>query len=308
MNLGSERLFSLLAFCICLNLTGCQNVNPDNKTLSEARSGHTTQLAKNISDRDSLGMPSSNQFSLVKFPSDVGDLEAWISKPADPSVKSPAMIWITGGFPPGGIGESAWESAPASNDQSAKAYREQGFVMMYPTLRGCFGNPGKQEGFYGEVDDVISAGRYMKTLSHIDPDRIYLGGHSTGGTLVLLVAESTDLFAGVVSFGPVDDPYYYGPETVVHKNVSKEQQLRAPVHYLTGITSPTLVIEGVDGNIDSLRVLERKNGGANRMLTFVAAKGRGHFDVLAPANRSIAAKLLNHKRGEPIVFTSEEIK
>jgi dipeptidyl aminopeptidase/acylaminoacyl peptidase len=60
------------------------------------------------------------------------------------------------------------------------------------------------------VDDVIVATEYLRAQPHVDPDRIYLGGHSTGGTLVQLVAASSDQYRAVFSFGPMDDVGGYG--------------------------------------------------------------------------------------------------
>ena len=82
--------------------------------------------------------------------------------------------------------------------------------MMFPSLRGGNDNPGRKEGFLGEVDDVLAAADFLATVDYVDPRRLYLGGHSTGGTLVLLVAESSDRFRAVFSFGPVDDVSGYG--------------------------------------------------------------------------------------------------
>ena len=62
--------------------------------------------------------------------------------------------------------------------------------MMFPGLRGTSGNPGTQESFLGEVDDVLAAADFLRKVDYVDPSRIYLGGHSTGGTLALLVAEA----------------------------------------------------------------------------------------------------------------------
>jgi dipeptidyl aminopeptidase/acylaminoacyl peptidase len=101
------------------------------------------------------------------------------------------MIWVTGGFPPGGIGESAWSPPDLENDQSAQQYRQAGMVMLYPTFRGCAGNPGFQETFFGEVDDILSALKYLNTVPYVDPNQFYLGGRSTGGTMVLLAAAGT---------------------------------------------------------------------------------------------------------------------
>jgi len=121
------------------------------------------------------------------------------------------MIWVFGGFD-NSIGETAWEPATPDNDQSASAFREAGMVMMYPSFRGGNMNPGNFEGFYGEVDDLLAAADYLATKDYVDPQRIYLGGHSTGGTMVMLAAAATVRFRAVFAFGPVDDVSGYGAE------------------------------------------------------------------------------------------------
>ena len=114
-------------------------------------------------------------FSKVTYPTSIGKMGAYLSNQPEKKGKSPAIIWITGGFPAGGIGTSAWETVSVNNDQSAKAYRLAGVVMMYPTFRGSYGNPGNQESFFGEVDDVLAALEFLRTVPYVDPKRIYLG-------------------------------------------------------------------------------------------------------------------------------------
>jgi hypothetical protein len=151
-------------------------------------------------------------------------------------VKHPAIIWLTGGFS-NSIGDIAWTPGPASNDQSASGFRDAGIVMMYPPLRGGNNNPGYIETFYGEVDDVLAAAKALATLDYVDPKRIYLGGHSTGGTLALLVAAAGgDRFRAVFALGPVDNVVGYGADVLPFdlKN-PKEAQVRAPVVWVSSI-------------------------------------------------------------------------
>ncbi len=127
--------------------------------------------------------------------------------------------------------------------------------MMYPSLRGGNKNPGFIEGFYGEVDDVLGASEYLAKLDYVDPKRIYLGGHSTGGTLALLVAESTDRFRAVFAFGPVEDASDYGSKYLPFDiSNRKEVDLRSPIKWLQAIRNPTFVFEGTErrSNIDSV--------------------------------------------------------
>jgi dipeptidyl aminopeptidase/acylaminoacyl peptidase len=228
-------------------------------------------------------------FRLVKYSSPVGELSAYLTPDPGDGEKHPAIVWITGGDC-NSIGE-LWEPAPRENDQTAAAYRTAGIIMMFPSLRGGNDNPGRREGFLGEVDDVLAAAEYLAAQSYVDPGRIYLGGHSTGGTLVMLVAEMTDRFRAVFAFGPVGDVRGYGGQFVYHQpGIREESILRSPGYWLDSVRSPLFVIEGTGGNIDSLREMQGK--ATNPLVRFVTVTGVDHFAVLAPANEAIAAEIL----------------
>jgi hypothetical protein len=66
--------------------------------------------------------------------------------------------------------------------------------------------------------------------------------------------------------------------------------LRAPWRWLADVSRRTFVIEGTDGNIDSLRFMARQN--KNRQIRFVEIHGATHFNALAAANDVIAQKIL----------------
>lgn len=290
-----QRLILPLTVGLSLALTlagSSQAAAQDGKGLLEARQGHTTKLIRQDRDEEPLGEPPAELFERIKYPTKIGEMAAYLSKlPEGAPAKVPAMIWITGGFPPGGIGEAAWTPADPDNDQSAKDYRVAGMLMMYPTLRGSFANPGTQECLYGEVDDVLAAIEYVRGLKQVDPERVYLGGHSTGGTLVLLVAAAAPKVRAVISFGPVGDLRTYGDESLPFDPAQDaEWQLRAPIRFLDAIKVPTFVIEGsTGGNADSLRELQAATKNPN--LAWFVIDGATHFDVLAPLNAHLAAKL-----------------
>jgi dienelactone hydrolase len=163
---------------------------------------------------------------------------------------------------------------------------------MYPSFRGGNDNPGFREGFYGEVDDVISAAQWLAKQPYVDPKRIYLGGHSTGGTLALLVAESTGGFRAVFSFGPVDDVRGYGPEELPFDlGDNKEAELRAPILWLNAINRPTFVFEGSsEGNIDAVREIARATQNPNVQCYEIA--GKTHFSILADLTSLIAKQIV----------------
>ena len=64
-----------------------------------------------------------------------------------------------------------------------------GFTFRARLRDGRTRSPGRVEFCAGEVDDVLAAARFLATQPYVDTNRIYLGGHSTGGTLALLVSE-----------------------------------------------------------------------------------------------------------------------
>ncbi len=274
-------------------------------SLLEARRGFQTKLVSRESADEPIAQPPANLFRIIKFPASVGALPAYLSVvPAD-GQKHSAIIWITGGDC-NSIGD-VWSPAPPENDQTASAFRQAGIVMMYPSLRGGNGGPGKREGFFGEVDDVIAAAEFLAGQPSVDPQRIYLGGHSTGGTLVMLVAAASPRFRAVFSFGSVDDVAGYGSEYLpFDASDPQEVELRSPGRWVNAVQSPTFVFEGVQprSNIGSLRKLEQVS--QNPLVHFAAVRGASHFSILQPVTRLVAGKIVADTGAELNVSFSEE--
>jgi dipeptidyl aminopeptidase/acylaminoacyl peptidase len=247
-------------------------------------------------------------FRTVSYDAPNGKHAAYLTPDPKDGKKHPAVIWITGGDC-NSIGD-VWSPAPPSNDQTAADYRKAGIVMMFPSLRGGNTNKGAKEGFLGEVDDVIAAAEYLAKQDYVDPSRIYLGGHSTGGTLVLLVAECSDRFRAVFSFGPADDVAGYGPDSEYlpfDRTDPREIQLRSPGRWLASIRVPVFVFEGtVDGNLGSLQAMAKAS--TNPKAHFLPVRGANHFNLLAPVNRHIAAKILRDDGPAcNLAFTEDEV-
>jgi Fe-S cluster assembly iron-binding protein IscA/alpha/beta superfamily hydrolase len=258
-------------------------------SLAEARRGFKTTLARRESGGEPPPEPPANLFRLVRYDAPPGKLAAYLTLDPKDGKKHPAIVWITGGDC-NSIGP-CWREGDSGNDQSASAYRKAGIVMMFPSLRGGNGNPGVKEGFLGEVDDVLAAADFLRKQPFVDPERVYLGGHSTGATLVLLTGEYSGRFRAVFSFGPTNDVIGYGPRYVpCVLSDPKELQLRAPGRWLHSIRSPVFVIEGTGGNLSALQTMARSSKNPN--VRFFEIKGADHFDLLATTNRLIAARIL----------------
>jgi len=289
-----------------LTLAGCFSPGPLTQrpeTLTEARKGFTTR-PKGERSGDPVEAPPPNALRIVSYPSANGPLAAYISNDPGDGRRHPAIVWLTGGDC-NSIGD-VWSPSDPGNDQTAAVFRSLGIVTMYPSLRGGNQNPGVKEGFFGEVGDVIAAAKALQALPFVDPQRVYLGGHSTGGTLALLVAEMTGDFRGVFAFGAVEDVSGYSAEYLpFDSSQPREVELRSPGYWLSSIRSPVWVIEGTGGNIDSLRAMKGAN--KNPQVHFVEVDGADHFSVLRPVSELIAGKI-NKDTGatSAISLTSEE--
>lgn len=302
-------LVCLLALAGC-NRQGAQpqyeNSGSKASSLTEARKGFQSKVVSRGAAKEPVPVPPPNLFSTVHFDAPVGKLAAYLTPDPKDGEKHAAIIWITGGDC-NTIGD-VWTDAPQSNDQTASAYRKAGIVMMFPSLRGGNDNPGMKEGFLGEVEDVIAAAKFLAKQNYVDPARIYLGGHSTGGTLVLLVAECSSMFRAVFSFGPADEIAGYDPAYLPFDTSNpRELELRSPGRWLASIKEPTFVFEGtIQANLGSLQAMAQTS--TNAKAHFLPVPGANHFTILAPTNRLIAEKIL--RDNGPVcnlAFTSQEL-
>jgi acetyl esterase/lipase len=268
------------------------------RDLAEARKGFTTQIAYNV-DAQAMPEPPASVFQKVTYPSSVGELGAYLSPAPADGTKHAAIIWLTGGDC-NSVG-NVWRPGPDNDEETASAYRKAGIVMMFPSLRGGNDNPGKHEGFYGEVDDVLAAYDYLSKQPSVDSTRIYLGGHSTGGTLALLTAEVRDPFRAVFAFGPVSDVRSYGANLLpvdFSRYSPKEAEIRSPGPWLSSIKGKVYIIEGAEqpSNAGPFEDLARRfgtvKGPARDSLEMILVPMKNHFSLLAPENKEIAASIL----------------
>jgi dipeptidyl aminopeptidase/acylaminoacyl peptidase len=183
--------------------------------------------------------------SEIDFPSGTLRLKAWVSRPpADNHRKFPAVLFLHGGF-----------CFDFSDWQVTQAFRDAGFIVMIPLLRGEDGQPGSFTMFYDEVDDAVNAAKYLRKQFYVDPDQLYVAGHSTGGTLTMLAAMTYTHFRAAASFSGSPDAVGYtrhavaiGADVPFDYTDPMELQLRSARVYAASFKCPLRIYYGVDEN------------------------------------------------------------
>ena len=226
-----------LAVLGCQNSSGSRGLSPQTQDYAEARKTFKTKLLRSS--------PAPQESSPVEPPPGVDQIEysklnrlkAWISAAPSNSSKKPAVLFLHGGF---AFGADDWEST--------KPFRDAGFIVMTPLLRGENGQPGSYSMFYDEVTDVLSALDFLSAQPNVDKSRIFVAGHSVGGTLTMLTAMASKKVRGAASFSGSPDQISWSegrPEIVPFDPAAvKEFQMRSPIAFPGSFKCPMRLFYG----------------------------------------------------------------
>lgn len=227
---------SILVIAGCGEKVDIKNIDI-NKFAKERKSFNTNILIKSPAPQEYEEETVPDGVKEIKYKSGELELKAWISTPLEEGKKYPAVVFAHGGF---AFGSEDWECA--------EEYARNGFIVMATTVRGENGNPGNFEYFYGEVDDIIAAGNYLKAQSYIDGDKIFLSGHSVGGTLSMLSSMLSSPYKAIASFGgsPEQKSYFFYREERIPFNYKDktEVKLRSPIENIESIQKPLFIYVG----------------------------------------------------------------
>jgi dipeptidyl aminopeptidase/acylaminoacyl peptidase len=195
-------------------------------------------------------------FSKVTYRSSVGDLDvpAYLFQPLQKrgARGHAALIWVHGGVH-GDWSITMWPFVKEAVDR--------GYVVICPEYRGStgYGRDHYMKIDYGgyEVDDVMSAVQFLKTLPHVDQDRLGMMGWSHGGYITLFsVFRDTTPIKAAAAIVPVTNLVfrlsYKGPgyqssfstqERIRGLPFEKREEYikRSPLYHVDKLKTPLLV-------------------------------------------------------------------
>jgi dipeptidyl aminopeptidase/acylaminoacyl peptidase len=165
--------------------------------------------------------PSPQSFRPLAVPADATEvtyssspyrLKAWLFTPQG-SGRHPAVLYLHGGH---AFDNGDWDAA--------QPYRDAGFVVAAPMFRGENGQAGNFSMYYDETDDVVAAIEYLRHLKSVDPHRIFVAGHSVGGTMTMLAALTSKHIRAAAAFSG-------SPDQLLYVNLAPGAKERAPFDY-----------------------------------------------------------------------------
>jgi dipeptidyl aminopeptidase/acylaminoacyl peptidase len=245
---------------------------------AKAREGFKTKLVrKGPAPQGFRKLKRPDGVSEVEYPSGELRLKAWVNQPAkDDGEKHPAVLFLHGGF---SFDESDWEMP--------RPYRDAGYVTLAPMLRGENGQKGTYTLFYDELDDVLAAADFLAKQPYVDPKRLYVAGHSVGGTMTLLAALATDRFQAAASFSGSPDQVAFTkgqPQLIpFDRSDPREFTLRSPLAYATKFKCPVRLYYGTQEaffDASSRRTAELAKG---KDLNVEAVRVPGNHNTHVPA-------------------------
>lgn len=164
--------------------------SPRGSTYAEARASFHSRLRTHGRAPQPYG-PTIPRPDAREIPYTSGGLalKGWVSAPPADGKRRPGVVFLHGGF---AFGDDDWDMT--------KPYRDAGYVVLVPMLRGENGLPGDFSMFYAEIDDALAAADALAALPYVQPDHLYVAGHSIGGTHALLAAMYSGRFRAAASF------------------------------------------------------------------------------------------------------------
>ena len=283
-----RRCQSLIFISFVLCSLGCQPealapppvMELRTEAYAEARQSFRTQLLwYGPAAQVTKGVTIPPTVEEIPYTSGEWKLKAYVDRAPADGGKRPAVLFLHGGY-----------AFDGSDPIMPQPFRDAGFIVMIPVLRGENGLRGCFSLMYDEVDDVLSAAQTLAALPYVDSERLFVAGHEAGGTLALLAAMTSDRFRAAASCSAWCDQYanhrqYPGLAPLDPANV-REFQMRSPVAYAGSFKCPARLYYGseeasIAGTTQETATRARAAG---RDVAAVEVRG-GHFTAVPESLR-----------------------
>jgi dipeptidyl aminopeptidase/acylaminoacyl peptidase len=262
--------FAALSLVVVVAVACHGNAPRSTSDYAEARRSFRTKLVRQGASPQQappLALPADARE--VPYRSGALTLRAWVSKTDATGARRPAVVYVHGGS---AFGNDDWDQA--------KPFRDAGFVVMTPILRAENGQPGAYSLFYDEVDDVVAAAEALAREPGVDPARVFVAGHSNGGTLATLAAMASSRFRAAAALSGLTDASGLrgDPESVPFDQTNPtERRMRSAVAFAGSLQCPYRIYYGAD---------ERCHDCFEELAQLAQAAGRDAAAVRVPGNHS----------------------
>jgi Dipeptidyl aminopeptidases/acylaminoacyl-peptidases len=224
---------------------------------------------------------------------------------AAPDGEKPPLVVLVHGGPT--------SNAQTSLDLGKQLLTSRGIAVVDVDYGGSTGH-GREyrrllDGQWGvvDVDDCVAAAQFLVERGDVDPDRLAIEGGSAGGYTTLAALAFRDLFAAGISLFGVGDLELLATDT--HKFESRYEirmvgpypeaaalyRERSPVHFVDQISSPMLILQGLDDKVvppAHAETIVAALASAGIPHAYLAFEGEGHgFRGAHAIRRTIEARL-----------------
>ena len=239
-----------------------------------------------------------------------GSMNVWMYLPAKRKGKIPCVFIAP-------AGSRLFHGMTLGSGDQAEHFPlvQAGFAVVAYDIDGpCEADSGPQVGAAarafrnadgGVANAKIAISKALKDLADIDPNRLYVSGHSSAGTLALQVAAKDKRVKGCVAFAPCVDLVGQLSSGMSMLNAMAPgfgafSAANSPDHLVKSISCPVFLFHADDdttiptAQIQALAEALKKNG---TDVNFVRVANGGHYDSMTAQGIPSAIQWLNKKAG-----------